>query len=371
MYRSLTAQTLHYFARPHWNVRRTPIAGVAAWRGAELAGQTSWRVALSPRQIEELERAIESARATGRPTRSLRRRDFPLPTLTREIDRWRRDMIDGRGFVVLGGLPVERWGVADTELFFWCFGLHLGTPGAQNPQGDLLGHVRDLGDDPREVRAYRTSSTIAYHCDAANIVGLLCLSRAKRGGLSRIVSSVTVYNELVARRPNLVKRLYEPFLLDTHGEGGVDYFAIPPARHLDGRLRTFWHADYFRSALEYTERRALRRSRRRAARTLRWYRVGARALPGHGPGAWRRAALEQPHDPPRPHRVRGPPGTGAAAAPAAPVAVARPGSLGARARARCAGLRGPRAAARARETAPLVRRRIAPPRCYFPWVFLN
>ncbi len=253
MYRSLTAQTLHYFARPHWNVRRTPIAGVAAWRGAELAGQTSWRVALSPRQIEELERAIESARATGRPTRSLRRRDFPLPTLTREIDRWRRDMIDGRGFVVLGGLPVERWGVADTELFFWCFGLHLGTPGAQNPQGDLLGHVRDLGDDPREVRAYRTSSTIAYHCDAADVVGLLCLSRAKRGGLSRIVSSVTVYNELVARRPDLVKRLYEPFLLDTHGEGGVDYFAIPPARHLDGRLRTFWHADYFRSALEYTD----------------------------------------------------------------------------------------------------------------------
>ena len=56
MYRSLTAQTLHYFARPHWNVRRTPIAGVAAWRGAELAGQTSWRVALSPRQIEELAR---------------------------------------------------------------------------------------------------------------------------------------------------------------------------------------------------------------------------------------------------------------------------------------------------------------------------
>ncbi len=252
MYRSLTAQTLHYFARPHWNVRRTPITGAAAWRGDELAGQTSWRVALTSRQLDEIDRAIELARGSGKPTASLQRRDFPLPTLTREIGRWRRELVDGRGFVVLGGLPVERWSGADAELFFWCFGLHVGTPGAQNPQGDLLGHVRDLGEDPREVRAYRTNTTIAYHCDAADVVGLLCLQRARRGGLSRIASSVTVYNELLARRPDLVERLYEPFLLDTHGEGAIDAFPIAPARHLDGKLRTFWHADYFRSALEYT-----------------------------------------------------------------------------------------------------------------------
>jgi Taurine catabolism dioxygenase TauD, TfdA family len=253
VYRSLTAQTLHYFARPHWDVRRTPMAGAAAWRGNELAERTKWCVALTRSQIDELERAIAFARGTGKPTGSLRRSDFPLPTLTREVDHWRRELTDGRGFAVLSGVPAERWGVADAELFFWCFGLHLGTPGAQNPQGDLLGHVQDLGDEVREVRAYRTNATIAYHCDAADVVGLLCLNRAKRGGLSRIASSVTVYNELLARRPDLIERLYEPFLLDTHGEGGINYFPIPPARHLNGRLRTFWHADYFRSALEYRD----------------------------------------------------------------------------------------------------------------------
>jgi hypothetical protein len=80
---------------------------------------------------------------------------------------------------------------------------------------------------------------------------LLCLHTARRGGLSRIVSSVTVYNTLLAERPDLIDRLYEPFLLDTHGEGGVDYVPIPACRHADGRLRTFWHADYFRSSHEY------------------------------------------------------------------------------------------------------------------------
>jgi len=250
MYRSLTVQTLHYFARPHASVRKAPLTGPSAWRGDALA-ETSWRVALTPRQIAECEQALAHARATGRPTGALRRRDFPLPTLTHDIDGWRRELVDGRGFVVLSGLPVERWGVAGAELFFWCFGLHLGAPGAQNPDGDLLGHVRDTGDDPREVRAYRTHANIAYHCDAADVVGLLCLASAKSGGSSRIASSVTVYNELLARRPDLVERLYEPFLLDTHGEGGVDYFPIPPVRHVNGRLCTFWHADYFRSALGY------------------------------------------------------------------------------------------------------------------------
>jgi hypothetical protein len=84
------------------------------------------------------------------------------------------------------------------------------------------------------------------------VVGLLCLKRAKRGGSSRIASSVSVYNELLRRRPDLIALLYRPFLLDTHGEGGVDFFPIPPCRFYRGALSTFYHADYFRSVHENT-----------------------------------------------------------------------------------------------------------------------
>jgi hypothetical protein len=251
MYKSLTAQTLHYFARPHEAVRRAPIIGPAAWRGSELAASPAWRHRLSDDEIAELDRALAAAKATGRRLDALRAADLPLPGLAAKVAAWRREVAEGRGFVLIQGFPVERWGPDDAAIAFYGLGLHLGIPGAQNPDGDLLGHVRDTGADPRAVRAYRTASNIAYHCDAADLVGLMCLQTARRGGLSRIVSSASVYNALLAEHPELVDRLYRPFLLDTHGEGGVDFVPIRACRHAGGKLRTFWHADYFRSSHDY------------------------------------------------------------------------------------------------------------------------
>ena len=248
MYKTLTAQTIHYFSRPHERVLRTPLDVPAAWKGRDVAARQDWREVLGPKDIGELERAIAFARKTGKATRELERDDFPLARMASRIARWRRILMAGRGFVVVRGVPVERWDPDDTELFYWCFGLHMGRPGAQNPRGDLLGHVIDTGQSPDEVRHYQTRVHIQYHCDAADIVGLLCLSRAARGGLSRIVSSVSVYNELLGRRPDLVDRLYEPFMMDTKGEGGVAYLPVRPCAFADGQLRTFYHADYFRSA---------------------------------------------------------------------------------------------------------------------------
>jgi hypothetical protein len=149
---------------------------------------------------------------------------------------------------VIRGVPVARWPESDSEIFFWCLGQHLGIPGAQNPERDLLGHVRDTGESPEEVRHYRTRVNINFHCDAADVVGLLCLRQAKRGGQSRIVSSIAVYNELLRRRPEWVDRLYEPFPMDTKGEGGVPYLPVRPCAFDSGSLRTFYHTDYFRSA---------------------------------------------------------------------------------------------------------------------------
>jgi hypothetical protein len=70
------------------------------------------------------------------------------------------------------------------------------------------------------------------------------------------VSSVAVYNELLARRPDLVRRLYEPFALDVRNEdpsGRLQHIPIPPCRFAGGRLRTFYHSDYFRSAQRHAD----------------------------------------------------------------------------------------------------------------------
>jgi hypothetical protein len=257
-YFSYAEQARHYFDRPHQAPARDPLAAASAWRGAELARRGDWREQLAPGEVAELVSALAAARATGKPPAALSAADFPLPTLSARIARWRDELESGRGFQVVSGLPVERWSEAEAEIAFWCLGLHMGRPGAQNPQGDLLGHVRDTGDDASDpwVRLYRTAARIAYHCDAADVVGLLCLRSARTGGLSRIASSVSVYNELLARRPDWVDRLYQPFLLDLRNEDPTErlrYLPVPPCRFAGGRLRTFYHSDYFRSVLRYPE----------------------------------------------------------------------------------------------------------------------
>jgi hypothetical protein len=96
-----------------------------------------------------------------------------------------------------------------------------------------------------------TTQNIPFHCDAADMVGLLCLHKAKSGGLSRIASSVSVYNELLRQRPEFAPRLFEPFMLDTRDEAeanGIRALPIAPCRHAAGVLRTFWHSEYFRTS---------------------------------------------------------------------------------------------------------------------------
>ncbi len=257
-YNSYAEQAGHYFSRPHEAPAREPLNVVSAWRGADLADSEQWRVCLDADKVAEIDRALATARATGKTTGELTAQDFPLPSVSAEVSRWRHELDDGRGFLVVSGLPVDRWSREDAELCFWCLGLHLGRPGAQNPQGDLLGHVTHTGDaaDDPFVRLYRTSSAIAYHCDAADVVGLLCLRTAKSGGASRIASSVAVYNALLERCPQQVERLYEPFLLDIRNEdasGALRYLPVPPCRFAEGRLRTFYHSDYFRSVARHPD----------------------------------------------------------------------------------------------------------------------
>ncbi len=255
---SFSTQALRYFQRDHDTILRQPLAVAAAWRGPEVARQTDWIARLSTDQIAELERAADAVQARGLSLGDVRREDFPLPTLAPLIAVWARELADGRGFLLVRGLPVARWGDERAALVYWALGQHLGEPGAQNPDGELLGHVVDTGEDAANpyVRRYRTAGDIAYHCDLADVVGLLCLRTARRGGASRIASSVTVYNELLRRRPDLVERLYEPFCLDTRdeqGDGRLPYVPVVPCRFAAGTLRTFYHSDYFRSAVRHAE----------------------------------------------------------------------------------------------------------------------
>ena len=70
---------------------------------------------------------------------------FPLPTLGPRLAGLRGELLGGRGFAVLRGLLIERWGRRLGAVACYGLGAHLGQPRRQNAQGHLLGHVRDVG----------------------------------------------------------------------------------------------------------------------------------------------------------------------------------------------------------------------------------
>jgi Taurine catabolism dioxygenase TauD, TfdA family len=234
------------------------VRGESAWTGRDMSSRRDWVHELSPEEIADLDRAVAHARSTGKSLAQLAREDFPIGMLARSIDRWLDALDTGHGFVLVRGVPVERYGEEDSSLAYWGLGLHLGRAVSQNAAGDLLGHVRDAGLSRRDptVRLYRTRENLGFHCDGSDIVGLLCLRPAKSGGTSRIVSSGAIYNEIVRRRPDLVPALYEPFPFDRNGEEGPGeppYFQIPICREADGQLRTFYIGWYIRDSQRHLQ----------------------------------------------------------------------------------------------------------------------
>jgi hypothetical protein len=85
------------------SLRPGAVGGAAAWRRADVADPALWRTALTAAQIDELRRAVAHARSTGRALGDLRAADFPLPTLAREVARWRDEIQSGRGFQMVTG----------------------------------------------------------------------------------------------------------------------------------------------------------------------------------------------------------------------------------------------------------------------------
>jgi Taurine catabolism dioxygenase TauD, TfdA family len=221
-------------------IRTTPITGPKAWRGADLVDDASWIVTLNDAELADLDRALMVARSSGRPLAEIDRAQFPLTVMRPRLEAARAEMQDGRGFLVLRGLPVQRYSDDDVGLIFWGMGRYLGGPLCQNPAGDLLGHVYDHGRTYGniDVRGYETNAYLPYHTDAGDMVGLLCLRRSLEGGLSSIVSSVTVHNEILKAHPEYLGLLYNGFYYIRREaaltERGVSDRPIPVFGYRDG-----------------------------------------------------------------------------------------------------------------------------------------
>lgn len=201
-------------------------AGSMAWRAGELRDE-EWRKDLPAEVLRELRAAVAQAGAHAARPGELRVQDFALESARGFMAEVRRQLQQGRGFVLLHGLPVREWGKEASTVAYWLLSSLLARPVAQKLDGTLVYDVQDTGREALPgsgVRPDKTNIEQYFHNDNAysvcppEYVGLLCLQPAVEGGRSGVASIRTVHNELRRRHPEALARLYQPFLFDRQKE---------------------------------------------------------------------------------------------------------------------------------------------------------
>lgn len=224
----------------------TPIIGACAWRGDEMARSGRWIRTLDAVALAEIEAALGEARSAGVPWYETTRDRFPLPALSAMLAEVARELEDGGGLVTLRGLPVERYAADELRQIWFGLGSHLGRPVFQNRRGELMREIRDEGGAVGErygqlpttsgrpgvvLSSYaRTLSNgpLRFHTDRCDVVGLLCVSQARAGGVSKLASSVAVHNEMIRRRPDLAAVLYQDVYRSRFGEEADRHDVVYP-----------------------------------------------------------------------------------------------------------------------------------------------
>jgi hypothetical protein len=187
---------------------RNVITAPAAWTNRTIGGTAGLTHHLRPAQLAAFDAVL--ARTRHMKPQETTRSDFDHPEITALTDWLSETIRHGRGAVLLSGILRATHSEEDMERIYWGIGTCLGDPAVQSMLGDRLGHVQHVKDDP-VARGYRSNEELTPHTDSYRIVGLMCLQRAESGGLSRIVSSLAIHNEILATRPDLLEPLYEGY----------------------------------------------------------------------------------------------------------------------------------------------------------------
>ena len=240
--------------------QRGIITDPGAWVGPGIQHDASWIYQVGAAAIAEIDAALEHAKRAGARipfTKEL----FPLPRFAAELDRLLDEIENGRGFMLVRGIPRSRYTDTECEMLYWGLGVHFGSPVSQNARGHLLGHVRDEGRihaDP-SARGYQTCQRMDFHTDMlpVDVLGLFCLRTAKSGGASKLTSALTIHNVLRDERPDLLDALYGTFHIDWRGEepeGEKPWFSVPMFSEREGKVTTRINSlPYYDSAARHGE----------------------------------------------------------------------------------------------------------------------
>ncbi len=230
---------------------REPITGPSVWTADDLQRDPSWIYTLDASHLQELGR--------DRPLSG------PVTTL---LDRISDELEHGRGVARLRGLPIDRYSEDELRRIFWTIGEHMGTPLFQNRTCEIMGEVRDETHDaapsfqasnPGKVQSSRararSTGPLRFHTDRCDVIALFCARNGIAGGVSKLASIPTIYNEILCRRPDLLDELFTDYWhsrpADEDGAFAEPVFALPVFGMRDGQITSQYSRTYVEQAQEY------------------------------------------------------------------------------------------------------------------------
>ncbi|KAM0448290.1 hypothetical protein ACHAQK_000271 [Fusarium lateritium] len=241
------------------------ITGPTLWKKEDYETKPQrWTHPFTDEEIQELSDTADAFIASGTPLTGISKSNFPLPNLGKILQTLREDLLNGKGFILFKHFPAGEWGPLKNAVAYMGLGTHIGYFVSQNGLGHVLGHVKDVGDDATQidrVRIYRTTARQFFHADDSDIVGLLCVHRAKEGGESDIVSIHNVWNDLQKNNPDVAETLTQPiWYFDRKGETseGEEEWIRNPIFYIEnggeGRVYCKWDPYFVKSLTRFSER---------------------------------------------------------------------------------------------------------------------
>jgi len=236
-----------------------PLESHIGWRAADVAEPSAWTLRLDAQDHEELASALAYSKSVSTDLLDIGKESFPLDGLAEKLSDVERELIDGRGFVRISALDTQRYSDDDLTMLYWGIGMHLGDPWPQNKHGHLMGDVTDQGKaitDPTARGNELGLIALDYHTDGSDLVGLMCLRKARAGGLSCVANVVAIHNELVRTRPDLAAILYEPLPWDFRGEqppGKPGFYMRQVFTAHEGRLFVRFIPQYIKASQRHAD----------------------------------------------------------------------------------------------------------------------
>jgi hypothetical protein len=251
------------------------LTGACVWTGAEMGRNRRWIKQIPAPLLVEIDAAARATESLN--WRQIDAGNFPLPGGAAFFADVREELENGSGMVKIQGLEVGRYSEDQLRRIWYALGHHLGTPMYQNHRGEAM---RDIRDEGMGVGAKLYGATVdasgkqflssgartlssgqlRFHTDRCDVVGLLCVRQASEGGVSKLASSATVYNEMLKRRPDLHALLCRPIPRSRFGEepGGEHVvYDLPVFGVRDGKLTSHFSLTYIENGQMLPQARQL------------------------------------------------------------------------------------------------------------------